>query len=137
MKRRFSFLVVVLLFEACAPLPDWGDRVPTIAPAAEASRPVITMGPDGLTLTPISVPGALIGRAYRYDMPHCGLFSPIDIDGSFWDPINVGGDLTRFDGQAGTFILVDRDHATFTTSEERHTVTLVRHEGPKQYPFCG
>ena len=26
--------------------------------------------------------------AYRFSLGHCGLLSPVDVDGSFWDPID-------------------------------------------------
>ena len=26
--------------------------------------------------------------AYRFGLGHCGLLSPVDVDGSFWDPID-------------------------------------------------
>jgi hypothetical protein len=137
MRRQAPGLAAVVLLAACALLPEtWGDRVPTIAPDVEANRPVVTSWPDGVTLAPVSVRGALIGQPYGYDMPHCGLQSPIDIDGSFWDAPDVQGDPVAFDGQSGVFVLVDADHAMFTTRDGSLTVALVRHDGPKRFPYC-
>ena len=137
MRKLAYTLALACLIQACGLFPNhWGDRVPTIAPEVEANRPVVTIGPDGLTLTPISARGALFGQPYAYDMSHCGIASPIDIDGSFWDPIDYVGDPVVFDGAPGTFTLLDHDHATFTTRVGAHTVNLSRHDGPKAFPFC-
>ena len=50
----------------------------------EEGRP----GPNGGTVfDPISAP-IDEGVAYLFDLGHCGLLSPVDLDGSFWDPLD-------------------------------------------------
>ncbi len=50
----------------------------------EEGRP----GPNGGTMfDPISAP-IDDEVAYRFDLGHCGLLSPVDLDGSFWDPLD-------------------------------------------------
>lgn len=112
-----------------------GDRVPTAAPAAIANQPVVARGSSSITLMPISPSGATIGVAYRYDMPHCGINSPIDVDGSFWDAIGIASDSVDFDGQPGTFRLVSANTAEFNRAGGQ-VLLLVRHEGPKEFRFC-
>jgi hypothetical protein len=130
-------LVVAISLAGCSFPSNWGDRVPTINPEAEANRPIVGAGPDSVTLNPISERGAVVGRAYQYDMPHCGLMSPIDVDGSFWVAARVPADPVVFDGQPGTFTLVDRSHATFRTSDGIHSVPLLRFDGPQAFRMCG
>jgi hypothetical protein len=68
-------------------------------------------------------------------MPHCGIHSPIDVDGSFWDAIGIAPDSVDFDGQPGTFRLVSATTAEFTRADGQ-VLNLVRHEGSKEFRFC-
>jgi hypothetical protein len=113
----------------------WGDRVPTAAPGDIANQPVVARGPDSITLRPISPRGAIVGVPYGYDMPHCGIGSPIDVDGSFWDAVGIAPDSVDFDGQPGTFRLVSDNTASFTRADGQ-VLQLVRHEGPKEFRLC-
>ncbi len=112
----------------------WGDRVPTPAPALVADQPVVTRGPDSITLLPISPSGATVGVAYGFDMPHCGILSPIDVDGSFWDPVDRASS-SGFDGLPGTFRLDSHTTATFMTTGGQ-VLKLGRHAGSKAFGFC-
>lgn len=138
--RVAAALVLAFVVAGCSPLPAppttaWGSRVPEAAPDAVASQPVVARGADSITLLPISPSGATVGIAYGYDMPHCGINSPIDVDGTFWDAVGIAPDSVDFDGQPGTFRLASHDAAEFTRSDGR-VLTLVRHEGPKEFRFC-
>ena len=45
-------------------------------------------GPNGgIVFDPVSAP---LDHAvpYRYELGHCGLLSPVDVDGSFWNPVD-------------------------------------------------
>jgi hypothetical protein len=117
------------------PGPPWGDRVATAAPAAVANQPVVGRGPSSITLQPVSPRGAVIGVPYAYDMPHCGVGSPIDLDGSYWDAAGAQPDGVSFDGQPGTFVLTAPDLATFTRSDGQ-ALKLVRHPGAKEFLLC-
>ena len=142
MKRRALFwAVIALAISACAsPVPSaspvaWTDRVPEAAPEVIAAQPVIARGPNSVTLLPISPTGAVVGTDYAYDMPHCGINSPIDVDGSFWDAVGVPPTSVDFDGHPGTFRLTSATDATFTTSDGR-VLRLVRRVGAKEFPGC-
>ena len=91
-------------------------------------------------------PGELtLGEARNYELGHCGLLSPVDIDGSFWDPVGghngQGGPLTE--DQLGDLInatptvvtLIDDQTMEMQTSHGA-VVTLNRHEGPRRYLLC-
>jgi hypothetical protein len=113
----------------------WGIRVPTPPPDVVARQPVIEHTGFRITLLPISPRGAQVGVDYLYDMPHCGIQSPIDVDGSFWDAVDVAPDSVDFDGQPGTFRLETSSDAVFTTSTGL-VLRLVRHTGTKAFPGC-
>jgi hypothetical protein len=126
------------------PAVVWGTRVPGPAPEAVANRPVVARGESSITLLPISPSGAVIGVAYGYDMPHCGISSPIDVDGSFWDAVGVPPNSFEvgvppnsvdFDGQAGTFRLTSHITAEFRRRDGA-VLQLVRHDGPKEFLIC-
>lgn len=113
----------------------WGSNVPEPAPEAIAAQPVVARREGRLTLLPISPTGAVVGSAYGYEMPHCGIHSPIDVDGSFWDAIDIGADSVDFDGVPGTFQLTSPTTATFTASHGA-ILQLVRHAGSKEFAGC-
>lgn len=138
--RAVAALALAFLVAGCSPLVvsspvAWGDQVPTAAPSAVANQPVVSRGSNSITLLPISPSGAAIGVTYGYDMPHCGIHSPIDVDGSFWDAIGIAPDSVDFDGQPGTFRLVSANTAEFTRADGQ-VLNLVRHEGSKEFRFC-
>jgi hypothetical protein len=95
----------------------------------------VARGSDTITLLPISPTGAAVGVAYAYETPHCGINSPIDVDGSFWDAVGVPPDSVDFDGWPGSFRLDTPTEATFTASDGR-VLHLVRHSGAKEFRLC-
>lgn len=113
----------------------WGINVPEPDASAIAAQPVVSRREGHLTLLPISPTGAVVGTDYGYAMPHCGIHSPIDVDGSFWDPVNIPADPVQFDGSPGTFRLTAPNTATFTDTSGR-VLHLVRHLGAKEYGYC-
>ena len=113
----------------------WEQHVPSPPPEAIENQQVIARGINTITLLPISPRGAVVGVAYGYDMPHCGIASPIDVDGSYWDPLVRPPDPTEFDMQTGTFRLVSPNEAVFTTQDGRR-LELIRHSGPKEFGLC-
>jgi hypothetical protein len=86
-----------------------------------------------------------VGESGNFQLGHCGLMSPIDIDGSLWDPIGYhlpnGGQLT--DVQEGELInstptvvrLAAADTLELLTPSGM-TVVLNRHDGPRDYFLC-
>lgn len=72
-----------------------------------------------------------------YTLGHCGLWSGIDVDRSFWDPVGqVDADHTdAINSAEGTFTFLGPDRATFVSAGGL-VVQLVRHDGPKGLPGC-
>ncbi len=129
--------VIAVAVVGCSLAPsNWGDRVPTINPQVVANRQAPISSAGTITLTPISERGADVGRPYKYDMPHCGLSGPIDIDGSFWVAVGYQGDPVAFDGTTGTFTLTDRDHARYTADSGAGSVDLARSDSPREFRLC-
>jgi hypothetical protein len=101
-------------------------------------------GPGGGTLfAPVSPP-IEHAIAYRFGLGHCGLMSPIDLDGSFWDPIDgvtAGGEELDLAGDAeinhaaSGAIVVIGDESRFRT-DSGSIVRLERHAGDKEFPGC-
>jgi hypothetical protein len=109
--------------------------VPEAAPEVIAAQAVVARGPNSITLLPISPTGAVVGTDYAYDMPHCGINSPIDVDGSFWDAVGVPPDSVDYDGRPGTFRLKTTTEATFTAVDGK-ILHLARHAGAKEFRLC-
>ena len=90
----------------------------------------------GIQLPPSSTPPALVGPQ-PFTLGHCGLWSGIDVGGSWWDPVGLvdhdHGDAIN--AAEGTIAPVGPDQAIFT-SKSGFTVQLVRHTGQKFLPLC-
>lgn len=72
-----------------------------------------------------------------FELGHCGLWSGIDLGGSWWDPVGfVDSDHPdSINASPGTIVLTAPDRATFT-SRGGLTVHLVRRDGEKLLPLC-
>ncbi len=90
----------------------------------------------GVLLGPTSQPPVTAG-ARPFSLGHCGLWSGIDVGGSWWDPVGpVDGDHPdAINAAEGSLTVLDPDHATFT-SRGGLTVQLQRHQGDKYLPLC-
>jgi len=80
---------------------------------------------------------AVLGGPRPFTLGHCGLWSGIDVAGSWWDPV---GPVDYDHGDAinaaeGTIAPIGPDRAVFT-SRNGFVVQLVRRDGPKHLPFC-
>jgi hypothetical protein len=89
-----------------------------------------------MPLEPQSQPPVTPG-VQRFTLGHCGLWSGIDVGGSWWDPIGMidGDHQSAINSADGTLAILDLDRATFT-SDTGFTVQLVRRDGPKGFPGC-
>lgn len=97
----------------------------------------------GTIFTPVSAP-IEPATAYRFDLGHCGLLSPIDVDGSFWDPVDgltarggrldLAADPEMINVTSGFFVVIG-DEARFRTVTGS-VVRLERHAGEKEFPGC-
>lgn len=90
----------------------------------------------GVLLGPQSQPPVTAG-ARPFSLGHCGLWSGIDVGGSWWDPIGMidGDHQSAITSADGTLAILDLDRATFT-ADTGFTVQLVRRDGPKGFPGC-
>ena len=102
------------------------------------------LGPTGGTILDPTSARLVQAVAYRFSLGHCGLLSPVDVDGSFWDPIDgvtpngqpldLENDGEMINQTAGVFAVIG-DEARFRT-EMGSLVHFVRHEGEKEFPGC-
>ena len=149
--RALPLLLVVTLAacsaEAASPEPPSFDTITTDdARDLPPSGPFVDGRPGdsgGTILDPgsASIEPAI---AYRFSLGHCGLFSPIDVDGSFWDPVegrtasgaplDLDGDPEMINATAGFFVIIG-DEARFRT-ETGTVLELRRHPGEKEFPGC-
>jgi hypothetical protein len=108
--------------------------------ASREGRP----GPNGgIVFDAISEP-IEEGVAYRFGLGHCGLHSPLDLDGSFWDPmdgttaegvpIDLAADGEMINATRGAVVVIG-DEMRFRTSSGS-VVRFVRHDGEKEFPGC-
>ena len=120
-------------------------------PPEEPARPLPALGeyagvpgPDGGTiLEPASVALAE-GTSYEFSLGHCGLLSPVDLDGSFWDAtegrredgtlMNLETDPEAINATAGVIAVVG-DEARFRT-ESGGVIRFERHAGTAEFPGC-
>jgi hypothetical protein len=136
---------------AAAPCPDSllpGDRLDVTVQFAGEAPQVVTVdatgdgfkatdaGEAGLSeLAPSSAHATGQGPG-RFVLGHCGIGSPIDFDGSFWDPSGwIDLDAAASNASAGTLVLTSRDTAHFSTGTG-FELDLVRHPGSKYFPGC-
>jgi hypothetical protein len=97
----------------------------------------------GVILDPTSVP-IEHRQPYQFNLGHCGLSSPVDLDGSFWDevelvdangqPIDRQTDTEMINASTGVVIVIGDD--AFFRTELGSVVTFRRHEGEKEFPPC-
>jgi hypothetical protein len=142
--------VIAMLAAGCslaaapAPKADW--------PPAEPAQPLPPLvgeyvaeedAADGWRISPIS--GSIEhGVAYEYTLQHCGLSSPVDVDGSFWDPteahsrigarLDLDGDTELINATSGTIVVIG-DEARFRM-DSGTVVRFSRHEGAKGFDIC-
>ena len=102
------------------------------------------IGPTGGTIFDPSSAALEPAIAYRFSLGHCGLHSPVDVDGSFWDaidgvtpngrPLDLGNDSEMINATAGVIVVIG-DAARFRT-DTGSVVRFARHEGDKEFPGC-
>jgi hypothetical protein len=125
--------------------PPVGDIV--FSPLPE-SISVIPADIPTVSVEPESVESLLVGQPVDYTLGHCGLWSPVDLDGSLWQAVGGvkadGSAIVEGDDEAigelinatpGVFVLVEEDRAHFTTALGS-ILELVRAPGAVDYPLC-
>ena len=148
-----TLVLATLVAASCsgdAPPPDPSSAFDGISAADPRDLPLNfasregTRGPNGGTLfDPISAP---IDEtvAYRFSLGHCGLQSPVDVDGSFWDAVdgttpsgdelNLADDSEMINATGGVIVVIG-DEMRFR-SASGSVVRFVRHDGGKEFPQC-
>lgn len=90
----------------------------------------------GVTVEPTSSVGLPAGPQ-PFTLGHCGIFSGIDADGSWWDPVGPvdmdSGDAVN--ATAGILNLTDPTHGTFV-APSGFAIQLERRDGAKLLPMC-
>jgi hypothetical protein len=102
--------------------------------------------PPFVTIAPSSAAGSTAGMPFTTALGHCGLFSPLDVDGALWDPIGgVDADLGPIDAEdeLGELINATEVEALLVSPDRLDlrtplgtVVVLARHQGPGEYPGC-
>jgi hypothetical protein len=99
----------------------------------------MTFGPAvDETVATLVARSAHAGRGVlRFTLGHCGLLSPIDVDGSLWDPIGqIDGDAAEaINVSAGSILLLAPRAARFV-ADPTFSADLVRRDGRKSYRLC-
>jgi len=91
---------------------------------------------SGILVAPSSAPSPG-GGPFEFSLGHCGLFSGIDFDGAWWDPVGpvAAEHSDSINAAKGTITVADLGRATFR-SDGGLIVQLVRRDGPKFLPMC-
>jgi hypothetical protein len=118
---------------------DAAEPMPEPRPMADGR-----LGPGGGTILRPSSARLQHGRPYQFSLGHCGLHSPVDADGSFWDPmggetnggdpIDLSADVEMINATPGVLVVAG-DRASFRT-DSGTVVTFDRHDGDKEFSGC-
>lgn len=137
---RLAALVLAVAVTGCG-LPAMSEPARDLpAVAARDGRP----GPDGGTILRPASERVIHGTTYAFSLGHCGLVSPVDVDGAFWDavdgtdatgaPLDLETDPEMINATRGE-IVVTGGELRFRT-EAASIVRFARHAGEKEFPGC-
>jgi hypothetical protein len=150
--RLLTLMLIALTAISCASPDGLGPVTPS--PPSDLATLPLPVGVSGIPeagtptamVEPVTPSGSVpIGAPQSYTLGHCGLGSPIDFDGSLWDPVagddGAHGPLTQ--DQLGELInatpvvltLIDATRAQFATPRGAR-IMLERHLGPRPYHLC-
>jgi hypothetical protein len=83
-----------------------------------------------------------------YDLGHCGIYSPVDLDGSLWEPVagtdGEGGPIDQdeeigqlINGTPGQVMLVTPDRLDWRSTQGTPVVVVFRRiPDERSYPGC-
>jgi hypothetical protein len=114
--------------------------LPEIVAVIPPDIPTVSLEPES------TAPGAEVGVPMPFTLEHCGLLSPVDVDGSFWQPVSgsdaTGGPIESDDAigelinaTPGELLLTSDDAATSPTAMASQ-IQPVRAQGAVDYPLC-
>lgn len=149
--RLLIVAVALILAAACGGTPS-----PNPDSTAPPPRPVLPLpaelagipqaGETSVEIGPQSPDAELeLGLERDFVLGHCGLASPVDLDGSLWDPIGgdngVGGELndpqrTELINATRTVIVLISDDRLEMLTPLGALITFARHDGPRAYLLC-
>jgi hypothetical protein len=132
--------------------PDPSASAPLLAPGSldtGSPFPDVLGDPSDLptvSIEPASDVGWTVGVPRPYALGHCGILSPVDVDGSLWAPLGgtdaTGGPIDGdqeigelVNGTSGTLELTTTDQALFTTDTGQR-LYFGRAPGPLDYFLC-
>ena len=141
--RTMLGLTILLAGAACSADPEVTDPFDDIESGHARPMPpneeVLSLFPNGPFSAAIED-----GIPYTFNLGHCGLGSPVDVDRSFWDPIDgvtpngqpldLETDNEMINATAGVIVVID-DEARFRTASGS-VVRFARHAGDKEFPAC-
>jgi hypothetical protein len=138
-----------------APVPTQpATRSPSVVPTPDpfanlAPLPADLRLPQGeFTVRPESVRGLAMSTIVPYDLGHCGIYSPVDLDGSLWEPVagtdGAGGPIDLdaevgqlINGTPGEVLLVAADRLDWRATQGSRVVVVFRRlPGERAYPGC-
>lgn len=102
---------------------------------------------DTVSVGPESAPGTLtVGTAVAFTLGHCGLYSPVDLDGSLWQPLgghDAAGGAIDSDAEIGELINETRGELVLLTPDTAEfrsfsgvVVGFARAPGELDYGLC-
>ena len=148
MRPTIGFALLALALVAC------GSPTPTNTFAPQSTLLPLPANLSGIPgneeftaeVSPQTPRGELtVGEARDYTIGHCGLSSPVDIDGSLWDPNGAhngfGGPLNEIhEGElinaTSTVVVLVDDNTMEMRTPAGAVVVLTRHDGPRRYFLC-
>jgi hypothetical protein len=148
-----SLVVIVLLTVVLA---GCGASAPSASPTEEPTAdpfavafpiPPELVAEGEFEAVPKSQPGLTIGTLVPFELEHCGLMSPVDVDGSLWEPVRAmdaqGGPVDTdsemsdlINPASGEAMLVTHERLDFRAERSGVVVVFRRHDGPRRYPIC-
>lgn len=107
----------------------------------------LRLGQGDIAVAPVSPTGLATGLAMPFDLGHCGLFSPVDLDGSLWEPVGgvdrQGGPIDTaaevgdlINGTPGAVMLVSPERLDWRATSSGVVVVFRRLPGGRDYPGC-
>lgn len=150
--------VALLLAAACTAGPLAASALGPTPPAPSPATEFLAIPPDlrfprvgvpSSVVQPESTPAVMAAGEHPLDLGHCGLSSPIDFDGSLWEPIamanEAGGALTEaqqsdlINSAVGVASFPDRltdPNRAILRTQSGLLLLLARWFGPIAYPLC-
>jgi hypothetical protein len=148
--------LLLLVIVGCVSQPTVTDPSPTAGQTQGVELATLPLAPNVAGIPADDIPTASVephtpagsvevGQPQTFTLGHCGLISPIDMDGSLWVPTfgddGAGGPLTAehegelINATPVELVLIDADTAQVVTPAGARIV-LVRHDGPRDYALC-